>query len=111
MDTLTHYRQIIRDLLFEYGSYKPSYGEIETEVLIDQTENHFQLVRVGWLNGSRVHGVILHFDLINNKIWIQRNGTDRQIADELMEAGVPKEDIVLAFQPEKLRQYSGFAIS
>lgn len=111
MDKLTRYRQIIRNLVSEYGSYKPSYGEIETEVLIDQTENHFQLIRVGWLNGSRVHGVILHFDLINGKIWIQRNGTDREIADELMEAGVAKEDIVLAFQPENIRQYSGFAVS
>lgn len=111
MDKLTHYRQILRDLVTQYGSYKPSYGEIETEVLIDQTENHFQLLRVGWLNGSRVHGMTLHFDLIDSKIWIQRNGTDREITDELMEAGVPKEDIVLAFHPENVRQYTGFAVS
>ncbi len=52
----------------------------------------------------------MHLDIIGDKIWIQRDGTDRPIADELVEAGVPKEDIVLAFYPENMRAYTGFAV-
>ena len=110
MDKLTQYRQLIRSLLTTYASYKPAYGDIDTELLIDPAENHFQVVRVGWLKNRRVHGASLHLDIINGKIWIQRDGTDRPIADELVEAGVPKEDIVLAFQPEELRAHTGFAV-
>ncbi|WP_375448616.1 XisI protein [uncultured Fibrella sp.] len=67
-------------------------------------------MRVGWLKNHRVHGASLHLDIIGDKIWIQRDGTDRPIADELVEAGVPKEDIVLAFYPENMRAYTGFAV-
>jgi hypothetical protein len=31
--------------------------------------------------------------------------------DELVEASVPREAIVLGFRPEHLRQYSGFAVA
>lgn len=110
MDKLTRYRQLIRSLLTTYASYKPAYGDIETELIIDPEENHFQVLRVGWLQDSRVHGASLHLDIIGDKIWIQRDGTDRPIADELVEAGVPKEDIVLAFHPEEIRAHTGFAV-
>ena len=32
------------------------------------------------------------------------------VKDELVKAGVPKEDIVLAFQPEDVRPHTGFAV-
>ncbi len=110
MDKLTHYRQLIRSLLSEYAGFKPKYGQIDTELIIDPAENHFQVVRLGWLNKHRIHGASLHLDIIGDKIWIQHDGTDRPIADELVEAGVPKEDIVLAFQPEDVRAHTGFAV-
>ena len=53
--------------------------------------------------------VALHFDLINDKVWIQQKNTDILIADELVERGISKSDIVLGFIPEKVRHYEGFA--
>ena len=35
MDTLGHYREIVRKLIHEYASYKPSHGQIGTEAVID----------------------------------------------------------------------------
>jgi hypothetical protein len=45
----------------------------------------------------------LHLDILNGKVWIQRDGTEDGIADELEAAGIPRSDIVLAFHPEKDR--------
>jgi hypothetical protein len=45
---------------------------------------------------------VIHLDLIDGKIWIQYEGTNWPVADELLQAGVPKEDIVLGFQPEEV---------
>lgn len=42
-------------------------------------------------------GCVLHLDIKNSKIWIQHDGTEIGIANELVKLGVPKEDIVLAF--------------
>ena len=35
--------------------------------------------------------------------------TEEGIATDLLEAGVPKEDIVLAFQPPDVRRFTEFA--
>jgi hypothetical protein len=54
--------------------------------------------------------VIIHFDIKDDKICIQRDGTEIGIANELMAAGVPKEDIVLEFHAPYKRQFTGFAV-
>lgn len=50
------------------------------------------------------------FDLRGGKVWLQHDGTGRAIAEELVAAGIPKEDIVLAFHPARLRQHTGYAV-
>jgi hypothetical protein len=35
---------------------------------------------------------------------------DRPVADELLDNGIPPEDIVLAFHPPKVRHLTGFAV-
>ena len=57
----------------------------------------------------RSHGCLLHLDIIDGKIWIQRDGTEDGVALELEEAGIPKTDIVLAWHPAKLRPYTDYA--
>ena len=42
-----------------------------------------------------IYGPVLHLDIIDNKIWIQQDGTEVGIANELVELGVPKQDIIL----------------
>lgn len=73
--------------------------------------NRIVLMHVGWDRGRRIHGSLVHVDIINGKIWIQRDGTEQGIARELAQAGVPKEDIVLGFQPAEDRPYTEFAVA
>lgn len=47
---------------------------------------------------------------MGDKVWIQYDGTNRPVADELLAAGIPQQDIVLAWQPRELRHPTGFAI-
>jgi aspartyl-tRNA synthetase len=65
---------------------------------------------VGWKNRKRQHGCVLHLDIKDQKIWIQHDGTEIGIADELVKLGVPKSDIVLAFHEPLVRQYTDFAV-
>jgi hypothetical protein len=46
--------------------------------------------------------------LTDGKVWIQEDHTDSDIASLLMEAGIPKSDIVLGFQSPSMRKYSSF---
>jgi len=110
MDRLTRYRQIARDIIREYSQYKVSHGEIEAEGVIDSDRDHYVVIHIGWNRGMRVHGMIVHFDIIDGKFWVQYDGTDRPIAAELLSAGVPKEDIVLAWHPPDVRKLTGYAV-
>jgi hypothetical protein len=45
----------------------------------------------------------------DHKFWIEEDLTEDGIANDLVQAGVPPEDIVLAFHEPKMRQYTDFA--
>jgi hypothetical protein len=110
MDKITKYQQTIIDLLNEYAQLGNSSEGLSRQVIVDKDRNHFQLVTVGWRGGKHfVYIVAFHFDIIDGKVWIQQNNTEAQIADELVERGIPKTDIVIGFQPPKVREFSGFA--
>ncbi len=110
MDRVDRYRQIIRGVLEDYAAPRIRYGQITSEVVVDPAHDHYQLLNVGWHDHRRVHGTVLHLDIIDGKIWIQHDGTDRPVARELESAGVPKEDIVLAFHPPHMRKHTGYAV-
>jgi hypothetical protein len=111
MDKLEKYRHYIKSIIEEYSQYKPSYGDVELQVIIDKEHNHYQLMTVGWNGEKPIHGIMLHIDIKDGKIWIQHNGTERRIAQDLLELGVPKQDIVLAFHSPTRRKYSDFAVN
>jgi hypothetical protein len=58
----------------------------------------------------RVHGSLIHVDIINDKLWIQRDGTEYGVANEFVDAGVPKDHIVLGFRSPEMRKITEFAI-
>src|SRR5438067_7217981 len=110
MDRLEHYREIVQKVIEQYAQYKPSNGQIDTEAIIDRDRDHYEVLHVGWDGVRRVHGAVIHLDIHGGKVWIQYDGTSRPVAEELLAAGIPREDIVLAFHPAELRQHTGFAV-
>ena len=111
MATVEEYRQLVQKLLKDYSQIKASNEGVEAETIFDLVQDRYQVVHVGWSNKRRIYGCVLHLDLKDDKIWIQHDGTEGGIANELVEQGVPKNDIVLAFQSLFKRQFSGFAVS
>jgi XisI protein len=112
--SVEQYRQYIRQLLSERAqrAAKPSPGqEYEVQTIFDTEQDHYQLLHVGWRNNKRSFGCILHLDIKQGKIWIQHDGTEVGIANQLVELGVPKQDIILAFHEPEVRQYTDFGIN
>lgn len=110
MDKVEKYRQIICQLLEEYISIEKTITpHVKPQMLIDTEHDHYQSLAIGWHNGRFIYQITFHFDIINEKVWVQQNNTDILIADELVERGIPKSDIVIGFVPEQFRHYEGFA--
>lgn len=105
------YRQWIQDLLLEKANRKPTFPEIETQAILDTERDHYLLLHTGWRNNRRTHGCSLHLDIKDGKIWIQHDGTEIGIATQLLELGIPNDDIVLGFQAPEMRPYTEFAVS
>ena len=110
MDRLTQYRHWIQTVLEQYSQIKPANGDIQVFTFFDIQQDHYQVFHSGWNRYSRIFGPLIHIDIIDGKIWIQYDGTETGIANELVELGVPKKDIVLAYHAPVMRQYDGFAV-
>jgi len=108
---LENYQNLIKNILIEGAKYPPSHGNIESFTVFDEGSDSYQLMQVGWSNDWRTHGAVIHIRLHNGKIWIEHDGTEEGVAQTLLDAGVPKEDIVLAFHPEWKRKWTDFAVA
>jgi hypothetical protein len=109
MDHISRYRNALRELINEYAQYRPARGEVQIEVIIDEANDHYELMYAGWNGPYRIHGSVIHADIRDGKIWIQHDGTEDGIADRLVAVGVPREHIVLAFKSPDIRPHTGFA--
>jgi hypothetical protein len=111
MDRLEIYRKTIREILKFYGNI--SYANVDARNLLafDPETDQYLVVSVGWSKEGRVHGCLIHVSIQDGKVWIQRDGTEDGIANELVQAGIPKEDIVLGFHEPEIRPHTGFAVA
>ena len=111
MEPLDAWRAALIKILEDYASIPYSHGDFRNAVVRDREGDHYLLVESGWDHGVRSHGALIHVDIIDGKLWIQHDGTERGIADELVAAGVPRDRIVLGFRPPQVRRYTDFAVA
>lgn len=113
MDRLTTYRKLLKELLSQHAERMNRHpqGETETELTFDEQRDHYMLLRVGWTPKGRIFVPTLYARLRNGKIWIENDWTEDGLATELLEQGVPAEDIVLAFHPPEMRVHTEFAVA
>ncbi|WP_254563304.1 XisI protein [Oscillatoria sp. HE19RPO] len=100
MDTSQTYRDIVKQVILGYAQLKPSHGDIRLDPVFDETRDHYALMQVGWDRGRRVRGNLIYLTLKNGKVYIEYDGMERSITEELTSQGIPKNKIVLAFFSE-----------
>lgn len=106
---LEKYHTIAQAIVNDYSRYKPRQGNIELQTIADG--NSYLLINFGWNGDRRVHSTILHLRIVEGKFWLERDETEEGITQDLLDRGVPKEDIVLAFYHPEDRKLTGFAIA
>ena len=114
MDKIKKYQAIIKKFLQSQANiFVPTMSKIEYQVIVDNENNHFQLVMTGWNEKDHfIYSVLFHFDIkTNGKVWILVNNTDIMVGEELIELGILKSDIVLGFHSELVRPHTGYAVA
>lgn len=113
MDRVAQYRSLLKEILATQAKemdQQPVSG-VDTELIIDESHDNYMLCPVGWSPQGRVQGATLYVRIRNGKFWIEEDWTEEGIAAHLLEAGIPKEDIVLAFHSPDMRPYTEFAVT
>lgn len=104
-----NYSELVQEILKGHAANDLN-EQTEVQLIFDTQRDHYQVVHLGWEEQRRVYGCIIHIDIKDGKIWIQRDGTEVGVANELVAAGVPKQDIVLGFKAPYKRKYTEFAV-
>ncbi|MEL7142411.1 MAG: XisI protein [Cyanobacteria bacterium J06643_4] len=111
MDRIEHYRKAIQSLPEQHSQFGTQDDDVENELFFDNIRDHYQLMVVDWEDLDRIYHTVLHFDIKDGKIWLQQNTTDSDVGQELIDMGVPKEDIVLGLHPAYKRPYTGYGVA
>jgi len=108
MESVSNYRQIITRVLTDLAEASVS-EEVEVAPLFDTAHDNYLLLEVGWRGVQRIHHVIAHLRIRNGKIWVEADNTDVEIVKQLLNAGIAKTEIVLAFYSPQKRTLTEFA--
>lgn len=106
MDKIAQYKKIVGELVEYVFSICPTSKEVEIQKIMDELHGHYLLYSVGWEGSDWVYGSFVHIDVKSTgRVWIQHDGTDLRLADELALRGIPKSDMVIGFQAPHSRQF------
>ncbi len=108
------YQSIVQELLIEYAQIPYLQENLTDETIFDQESGRFLLVTVGWQERTRVNTIVLDLGIVDDRVWIQCNNTDQDIAEELIQRGIPRASIVVPkavganhlSQPHPLREFA-----
>jgi hypothetical protein len=101
MDKLNIYRQIVKQVVTQYSKLRPSHGNIRLDTIFDESQDRYALMQVGWDRGKRVRGNLIYIILSGEKVIVEYDGMESGITQDLIDQGIPEEDIVLAFVPQQ----------
>lgn len=113
MDKVVKYREIVKAVLtryYELDKEQPS-PDIEPMIAFDEIRDHYFWLQVGWDRTGRTCGPTVYIRLCNEKVWVEEDLTEDGITNDLLDAGIPKSDIVIGFHYPRDRAHTEFAIA
>lgn len=112
MDKVKKLKKATLKVLADYQKqFKQTSQNIKNQIIADDKNNHFQFLWTGWKGDQHIFSIAFHIDILQDKIWIQKDNTEVGVANLLVENGVAKDDIVLAYFSPAHRKLTEFAVA
>ncbi len=105
-----HY-ETAEKVLTELACFYANPSQYRTLKVFDRQSGNFLLLSEGWQGYHRIHNLWAHVEYRDGKFWIHEDGTEKGIANLLVEQGVSKFRIVLALDEPALRDATEFAVA
>lgn len=111
MADLENYRQHIKELILSRSKNKYANSPLEKNPVFDNERDRYLLMVTGFEGIKRHDYALIDVEIRNGKFWIHYDGLEDGVATYLLEKGVPKSDIVLAFYSPEKRKFTDFAVA
>ena len=106
MDTL---KQIVREEVEKYTGGGRGAGAI-LFALLDDEHHTYAVNAVEYPERSPYGGVVVMARLVGNQVIIEADATDKKLVDALLQRGIPREQIVLAYAGEPIPDAERFEL-
>jgi hypothetical protein len=90
---------------------QPALGNVALIPVCDSSSDNYLVLMLGWDGYDRVDAPVIHIRLLDGKVLLEEDNTDALIAAQLIEAGIAKADLVLAFQHPSEREDAEYAVA
>jgi len=97
MDKVIRYRQVVQQILEDYAQRMSRGNRVQILPVCDPVHDQYLLISLGWQNKRREHAIVFHAQLRQGQFFVEDDRTEEGIGNKLLEAGVPQEDIRLAW--------------
>lgn len=111
MADLEKYREYIEEIILCRAKIKYANSSLEKKPVFDRERDRYLLMVNGFEGKKRYNYALIDVEIRNGKFWIHYDGLEDGVATYLLEKGVPKEDIVLAFYSPEKRKLTEFAVA
>ena len=111
MADLDNYREYIEEIINWRAAIGYANSDLEMKPVFDRDRDHYLLMVNGFDRKKRYNYALIDVEIRNGKFWIHYDGLEAGVATYLMEKGVPKSDIVLAFYSPEKRKLTEFAVA
>jgi hypothetical protein len=101
--SLKSYLPVVEAIVREWGASESLLENVETEIICDHEQGIYLLLSTGWHGYKRIHSLAFHARVRDNKLWIEWDGTDPSMTEEMFHRGVPRECVVFGWQHPSLR--------
>lgn len=111
MADLETYRGYIRELILSRSKNRYANSTLEKKPVFDSERDRYLLMVTGFEGIKRYDYALIDVEIRDGKFWIHYDGLEDGVAANLLEKGVPKTDIVLAFFSSEKRKLTEFAVA
>lgn len=104
MESLAQLRDIIAAVLqSQIGDYHT--GTVQDTFIQSKDLNRFLVICTGWFKGENFYGITQDVELREDgTVLIHADYTTEDLAEDLVEAGIPANTIIKAYDPDAMRQ-------
>ncbi|CCI04626.1 element excision factor XisI family protein [Microcystis aeruginosa] len=100
MDNTVNYADILTQVIRKESAMQPRLQNLKITPVCDPESGNFLIIMTGWEKEAWINTILFHARLFKNKIVIEDDNLEEGLTTNLIQAGIPPEDIITGLSLE-----------